>query len=240
MKKLNLTCGSCMHLSRERCFEKRCNELGKLPTSSSCSSHKPDAFALVGHEESVPRLAMVAKAIHKMSIPEIQALAAVLHNEKQTRKNGWQFYQRVYLRFTGSSNRNYLGNFAVGYVISADKDYIRVVGDSGKMFFSLVNDKNSDTIFSVERFRSLQSEMTKKKHFVDPESTRAIPRANIQRLDDVLNSDEQVNKKLTKFKTKSDDLVAIIDRMSRGLAPTKKVKTESRKSVGEIVLDWRA
>ena len=242
MKK-NLSCGSCLFLNRDRIFEKKCSELGRLPSSKSCGSYVPDAFLLAGSQEKVNRLKLVSSAIHGMSLTEIQSLAALLHAEKSTRKAGWTFYQRVIVRYSGSSSSNYFSNFAVGFVVYADKDVVRIVGKSGAMMLTAMNIKDSDTVYTLERFKPIAAEMTAKKKFVDSTSSCASHGgAYVRPLDDAIGSDSNVNKKVTVAKTKTDDLVSIIDKMSRGFS----VKTSGRSGSGrrsgssEISMDWRA
>lgn len=240
MKKLNLTCGSCLYLNRDKVFEKKCVELGKVPTSKSCSAHKADAFQLIGKPRSIARLSHIAKGIHGMSASELQALAALIAAERHTQKYGWRFFQRVYVRLLGSSASNYFSNFAVGYVVSADKEYVRIVGDSGKLMVTAMNDHFKghapSTVYTVEEFKKLAAEMTKKGRFTDnTNSTRVV--MSVRKLDDVLASDEPINKKLSKSTTKTDDLVAIVSKMSLGFSPRAK-KSRSRKS-SELVMDWQ-
>ena len=216
MKKLSLNCGSCLFLNNDKIFERKCGELGKLPTSKGCGSHRSNPFLLIGDSSKLHRLQQLSTAIRDMSNNELQALAALLNAERHTRKYGWKFYQRVYIRYTGSGNANYFSNFAVGHVVYADKDTVRIVGNSGKMLVSAINEKTGTTVYTVERFKELSAEMTKKRQFTDPsfQSTGVI-RAPAK-LDDVLGDDRPLSKKLIKSKTKADDLVSIVAKMSMG------------------------
>jgi hypothetical protein len=236
VKKLSLNCGSCLYLNRDKIYEKRCTELGKLPTSKCCASHKPDVFSLIGDEEKVSKLSLVSKAIVGLGNSELQALAALLANERNTRKYGWRFYQKVYIRYTGDSTSNYLSNFAVGYVVSADKDTVRVVGESGVLMVSAINEKDSATVYTLERFQELSRSMVKAGKKIDPKSL--IQKPFVQKLDAVLDSNTPISKKLVKSKTRTDDLVAIIAKMSKGLDIRSKKK--SRDATTEIVMDWRS
>lgn len=237
MKKQSLNCGSCIFLGRERAFERKCTELGKLPSSKSCATYKPDVFTLCDGRPKVKRLGVIANAIHELTPSELQTLGAVLHAERTTRKFGWRFYQRVYIRFTGQAGANYFSNFAVGHVVYADKDYIRIVGDSGKLMVTAVNDGSSSTIYTLEQFKVLSAQMTKAKHFNDPrreledtKHTMAVP------LDDILDSDKPLGRKLVKSKARTDDLVSLISKLSNGIMrPTRKsIKGQSK----EIVMSY--
>ena len=248
MKKLSLNCGSCLFLNREKVFEKKCVELGKLPSSKACGSYVPDAFILAGSPERVNRLKMVSSAIRGMSLTEIQSLAALLHAEKSTRKAGWSFYQRVIVRYTGTSSSNYFSNFAVGFVVYADKDVVRIVGQSGKMMITAMNCKDGDTVYTLDRFKVLAADMTKRKRFVDTTNAGAARGGSYVRpLDDAIGSENKVSKKITVSKTKTDDLVAIIAKMSMGFGGARNGARRNTRSgagrragSGEISMDWRA
>lgn len=240
MRKQKLNCGSCVFLKRERAFERKCEEFGKLPSSSSCASYKPDVFTLCDERPKVDRLKTVAAAIQMLSLTELQTLGAVMHAERTTRKFGWKFYQRVYVRYTGQAGANYFSNFAVGYVVYADKDYIRIVGESGKLMVTAVNDGSTSTVYTVEQFKVLSAQMTKAKNFTDPRrDIEDSKRATISTLDDIVESDKPLGKKLSKSKSKTDDLVSLIAKLSNGImSPKKKKKPAARGRSQEIVMSY--
>lgn len=241
MKKQSLTCGSCLYLEHDRIFEKKCLELGKLPSSKCCNSHLPNGFLLAGSEVKVDRLKLVSTAIRGMSLTEIQALAALLLAEKNTRKAGWKFYQRVVVRYTGGATSNFFNNFAVGYVVHADKDNVRIVSASGKMTVTAMNDPEGETVYTIARFKKLAAEMTRKGNFCDPNSNSHWVSPRPVSLDDALVSERRLNKKLKSSKTRTEDLVAIISRMSNGLSPTRPKKPAASRghTGGQLVMDWR-
>lgn len=239
MSKLSLNCGSCLFLNRERCFERRCADLGKIPTNKACGTHKPDMFNLVGTHQKIDRLHKMAEAIHGMSANELQTLSAVLHAEKNTRKAGWRFMQKVYVRYIGSSSRNYLSNFLVGYVLYADKEYVRIVGDSGKVFLSVMNEKNGDTVYTVSQFNELRSAMIAANKRVDPESSYVGARGFVSKLDKVVEQDRPLRKQVVKGRSSEDDLVSIVSRMARGvLGRSSQARRQSSKEGAEISLKW--
>lgn len=233
MTKLNLTCGSCLFLNRDKVFQHKCSELGKIATSKACASHKADAFQVIGSEQAVSRLSHMSSAMRDLSVAQLQAMAALLLGERTTRKHGWRFYQRVYIRMSGSASSNYLNNFAVGYVVSADKEYVRIVGESGKTMISALNDPDSTTVYTVARFKPLREEMVKNKQFHDLTSVRS---SYVRPLDDFLESDKPVSKAVTKSKTREDDLCSIVAKLAAGvsLKPARRSKSKS----GELAMDW--
>lgn len=186
-------------------------------------------FSLAGNYKKMDRLVKLAECLYGMTANEIQALGSVLQAEKNTRKNGWSFFQKVYIRFAGSSDRNFISNFVVGRVVYADKEYVRVIGASGKMFITAMNDKESTTLYTVDRFNQLRDKMLNEKKFVDPK-VAYIPQSAengiVSNLDDVASKDVALRKPLSKSRSSSDDLVSIVSRMSRGLLGKERKTTK--------------
>lgn len=237
MKQHQLNCGSCLYLNRERCFERRCSDLGKLPTNKACGTYKPDMFTLVGSGQKIDRMHKMAEAVHGMTATELQTLGAVLHAERNTRKAGWKFMQKVYVRYTGASNRNYLSNFLVGYVLYADKEYVRIVGESGKMFLSVLNTDEGTTLYTVAKFKEVREAMQANKKFVDPEASPDYAHAHIAKLDAIMAIDPPMRKQVKKSKANEDDLVSIVSRMARGIigrSSTAKRKKKQSEEGSEI------
>ena len=232
--KKNLNCGSCSGLIRDRILEARCSELGRLPSSKACGSHSPDVFSLVGDEDKIMNLEAVSELMAQMSSNDLQVLGALMLREKHTRKHGFQFRQRVYVRIRGASNSNYLSNFVVGYILDATKDSIRVIGESGKTTITAINDKNSETVYTVERFNKLRMEMLAAGRRVDPDiATEQQRLENKQKFASILPLDEAVEKGIVDKKRKAsrDDLVSMVSRLGRGQLKRKDKDSTPGKSV---------
>ena len=214
--KKQLQCGSCVGLVRSPVLEVPCNQVGKLPTSRSCGSHQPDVFTLAGGEEKVNLMLTIADVMARMSVNDLQILASLMLNEKTTRKHGFKFKQKVYLRVQGQTNSNYLSNFAVGYVLDANKDTVRLIGESGTMSVSCLNEKDSCTLYTVARFNVLREQMLKDRKFIDPAVQKIIIPApketNVKTLDAAF--DDGLLKK--KSRKERGDLVSLVSRLSKG------------------------
>jgi hypothetical protein len=230
--KKNLNCGSCTFLLREKVFEERCSELGRIPTSKACGSHAPDVFSLVGDEDRLQNLETIGTLMAQLSNNDLQILGAMFIREKQTRKNGFHFREKVYIRIRGASNRNYLSNFAVGYVLDATKETVRVIGESGATTISAINDKDSDTLYSVKRFNELRRKMIEAGNRTDPDMLDEQQRLEQKaKYSSVLPIDEAVNagiidKKEAKRKNPKDDLVSLVSRLGRGHLKRRKEESE--------------
>ncbi len=223
---MKVNCGSCLHLNGEKVFEAKCIELGKLDQSVACASHTPDAFSLIGDSDSmVYDLSKLGATLKLMTIRDCQILASLLLNEKKTRRAGFFFMQKVYVRVSGRSGRNYVKNFALGYVLDANKDTVRIVSASGRT--AVVLPIGSDALYTVKAFQPIRTEMYANRKYVDPDvevgnAKIARAAAEMANLDDadslgLLESSISKKRKIKKIKKGSEDLVSFVARLTRGI-----------------------
>ena len=158
-----------------------------------------------------------------MSNPDIQVLVGLLLQEKTTRKQGFYFHQKLYVRYRGTL-RNYFSNFMVGYVLYATKEYVMVVGDSGKTVFRLINEPNSNSFYTVEQFRPMRAEMSAKKMFIDPQidkdnASLYAKQGSVTPVD-LIEEDMLRSRSVSKVRRKDietpDDIVTMVRRAERG------------------------
>lgn len=234
--KCSLNCGSCLFLEKERTFETPCIAQGRLPTSKACGSYKPNAYLLVGNTLKNDRVEKLADAIHGMTATELQALGALMHAERTTRKYGWRFHQKVYVRIAGSSDRNYLNNFVSGRVLFADKETVRVIGENGKTCLTLINEKTGTTLYTVERFNEIRAQMLEANKRKDPVKMSQV-RPVVQDLDHI--PEEKITNKAVRRDRSRDDLVSIVSRMQRGVvARPERRRKKKTGGGGEIKMNW--
>ena len=227
-QKKNLQCGSCANLLRNKVFDAKCFDLGRIPSSRSCSSHHPDAFALVTSEEKVTNLLDIAHLMSRMSPNDLQILAGLMLREKVTRKAGFKFLQKVYVRVQGNGNATYMNDFAVGYVLDATKDLVRITGENGNLVVTAMNDPNSLTLMTTERFAEVRAHMVRNKLFTNPQSINNIPQSAFR--DDAVMPLDKVDDKFLQRKTNGssvkrapkDDLVSLIGKLGKGLIRPRK------------------
>ena len=218
--KKHLQCGSCLHLKNEKCFDKPCFDLGKLPQTRSCASYKANHQLIVGNQEQEARLYHLVHALSGMGPSELQALAGLIAETARTRKNGWNFLEKVYIRYRGDSTRNYASNFMLGYVVYADKDSVKIIGESGKTFATYINEKNGNTLYNAKRFAELRKHFKESKQHIDPKITQedsvlASRRGEIADFDEVVARKKTGKKQVQK--ASKNDLVSIVSRMQRGM-----------------------
>jgi hypothetical protein len=208
---------------------------------------------LISEGGKFDRLKALSSAIYDLTATELQALGAVMQAERVTRKHGWRFMQKVYVRYTGSSSRNFFSNFAIGYVAYADKECLRIFGINGKAFVTILkgSDGYGNSVYTVKQFKEMREKMVAQKQFVDPAieiEREQWNRARVLKLDDLLDEPAKIrNRKIKPSKAREDDLVSIIGRVGRGLIGTRTKNAssssgptnhqEARRPV-TITVDW--
>jgi len=211
---------------RDKVFESRCSDIGKLPSSKSCGAYIPDAFSLVSGEEKINNLLDIAQLMSTLSSSELQIFAGLMLREKITRRSGFSFLQKVYIRIQGNGNQFYMNDFIVGYVLDADRERVRIIGETGVTCVTAINDLQSLTLYTSARFAPLRAEMVSKQHFMNPKNVR---RSTDQYDDSVAELDKVDTKMLaarrTLRKSEPDDLTSFAKKLGRGLFREKRQST---------------
>ena len=224
-----LNCGGCAGLMRDRVFETRCTELGRIPTSKACKQFVPDAMTLMQDQERrMESFLDMAQVFRSMSPNDMQIFGALLVNERKTRKAGFSFLEKVYVRVQGQAGRNFMHNFAMGYVLDADKEQIRIISESAKTMIVLPNEKISNSLYTVRQFATIRAEIVDGKKWTDPEVVKSDARmsaaiANLDQADaaGMLDTPIAARRKIKKVKEK-DDLVSFVAKMNRGIVKTRR------------------
>ncbi len=214
---------------RDKVFEAKCVELGRIPSSKACKQHVPDAFTLMQEQESrVTSLADMGLVLRRMSPNDLQILAALMMNERKTRKAGFFFMEKVYIRVAGAAGRNFLSNFVIGYVLDANKETLRIVSETARTAVVLPNEKNSTSVYTVKQFVPIRKEIAEGKKWVDQEVVKANTRSHVQIVDldqadaaGLLETPTTSRRKIKKVKQR-DDLVSFVAKLNRGVIKTRK------------------
>lgn len=173
-----LTCGECAGLTRERLItgsKTSCKADGMLPSHKACPKFKPDVYRLAEVVSTggnvMQELAYIAGGL---TPKQLKIFGAAMLNETLTRKNGFSFYQKVFIRYRGTARSNYLSNFFAGRILTADESTVRVCSDDGKVIFTYENTGSAGpSLYTVDEFEPLRVLMLKKGYIVDPEHERA-------------------------------------------------------------------
>ena len=174
--KTKIRCGQCSGLERDNLVNgSRCSEQGMLPTSKPCGSFRPDSFSVADEVQQNGALLALAHLISKIPSAKLDLVAAMIQNDKKTRKQKMCFGQRVYVRYRGLANANYMSNFMQAFILDAGKDYIRIMSRDGSCTLTYENDGNGlsgPAIYSKAAFDKLRAVMVEKGNEVDPDEER--------------------------------------------------------------------
>lgn len=256
LKSLQPLCGDCVGLKKERlipdCKETCCN-LGKVGTSRTCphfiSDHdkvKP-LYGKAGFEQLI--------AIFKdLPTESLRNLAGVLYQEHKTRKFGFFFGQKVYVRYRGTSKSDYMSNFMTARVFSVNAEFVRLTSDDGRclMTYALSSLEEGGVIYTVDDFDKLRSSMIKRGRLVDPNVEKQTAKrlrceeayelnlvtdslnGNITTIDTVFKENKLPRRK----SKKTIDLVDLVNGMVEGHDVSRDSKTYKKtKRTGDSTFD---
>lgn len=185
-----MRCGDCSRLEDEKLNEHFCNESGRLPASKACTSFTPNFFPVAKNDMEMDALDQFAGAIQGMSVKTLRVIAGILLREPVTRKHGYHFMEKVYVRYQGGTSDNFLSNFCVCYVIDATKDRIRLVGASNRVIVTLYRPTLS--IYSEHAFSAMRKEMRMNNRLFDPAIAKFARNFDLRRqiigLDDLVET----------------------------------------------------
>ena len=165
-------CGDCSGFECEQLLQGKpvCSKGDKIRTSEICPSFRPDTRPVQQSD-----LQLIGTLIEKLDKPALRALSVLLHGASKAQKRGLKFMQRVYVRYRGIANRNYLSNFMECYILAADHAYIRLTSLDGRCALTY-NEECFPHIFTEEDFSVLKQEMLSKGNLVDPDVESLIVR----------------------------------------------------------------
>lgn len=182
-------------------------------------------YSVASIEQQQTDLEMLATVMSHMSPRQLDVLAGLAHTERKTRKMGWRFYERVYIRYVGPANSNYLSNFLVARILDVDDTTIRMIGEDkkGRVFISYEHDGkgNSDSVYRAKDFAELRRKMIDEGKRVD---TRYLNRmapssqqGNVATFDEAVAAHALNEEKLTRRSSAREDLVTLVSNMSRSM-----------------------
>jgi len=168
-------CGDCSGFADERLLEKCksvCGKADKIETSEACPSFAPAVRKLTPVSQNAnfePMVEMIA------ALPDdsLRVMASILYNEKRTRKAGFFFGQKVYVRYRGANGSNYLSNFMIAHVMYVSNEHYRLMSMDGRCVLTF-GIQCAPNIFTVEKFAALRQKMLKKNKLVDPDVERLL------------------------------------------------------------------
>ena len=182
-----------------------------------------------------------ARLVDELPDSKLRALGVLLLNEANTRNQDHHMGEKVYVRYRGRANTNYISNFMIAYIMSARKDSIRLMSSDGKICITL-NGPAMKTVYSIDDFEPLRKQMISKGRFADPEVHRALQKslrcqeeyelglydeANTETIP-TIDTVFKTNKIRKSSRTSDTDLVAIVNAIEN-LHDAKTVDVERKK-----------
>jgi len=162
--KLDVRCGNCYHFCHQRAprFSDVCEKIGILKIGRPCTSFLVDAhiFDLKQNEGRDLR-----EFIGKLSSTKLALYAALLIQEKQTRRYGLRHGELVYIKIFPD---DYLSNYFRAWVIMADKRRVFVQG-TDKSFRGMFM---PDSVLDIADFIKRRADLVKTKRLIDPNLNR--------------------------------------------------------------------
>lgn len=174
LKSQKPTCGECVGFCREILKDKKlCQTVGITESSKICKSFKPNTYDLIPLVEEGKTFEAIRTLMSNIPEDKLRIVGAMFMREHLTRNAGYAMGKKVYVRYRGHANSNYLSNFFSAYILFADKDMIRVTSQDGKCCMTYVGQARS-VIYTASEFKSMRNSMVKAGRYSDPDVTRMI------------------------------------------------------------------
>lgn len=120
-------------------------------------------------------LLSLAQFVASMSDEQVRALGVIMFNESKTRKNKMRFMQKVFVRYRGAANRDYVSNFMEAYVMYANGTHYKLMSADGRCTLTY-GEHCRPVIFTDEEFAPMLAKMKQRGKLVDPDTEQLISR----------------------------------------------------------------
>lgn len=228
-----ITCGECSGFEYDKLIGGKqkvsCSvgEGAKTANCEACAKFAPDVRKLEGFVGSSGFEALT-NLITGIDGKNLKVLSALIRAESTNRKHGFAFGQKVYVRYRGRANADYMSNFMSAYVLFVNKNYLRLVGKDGRCVLTYTRD-SMPSMYTPEDFAPLRAQMEAKGRRVDPDvhSTtvkrlRHMEEMELDMVDDSragnITTIDTVFRENAGKRTKSEvyDLVRVVDDLMQG------------------------
>lgn len=170
LKNLKPRCGDCEGYCNSNLIEKQhgvCKDNGKTKLSKTCRHFQPNTIPLKDITGTTP-FELITESVAQMSDAQIRSLATLLYLEGHNRRRSYSFGQKVFVRYRGRANSNYVSNFMSAYVMSTVNGYLKVMSEDGRCTASFLL-SNENQIFTAEEYEVMRQRMVRLGRLVDPD-----------------------------------------------------------------------
>ncbi|MND94304.1 hypothetical protein D3C80_865170 [compost metagenome] len=108
-----------------------------------------------------------------MSDRSLRAFGLLLVNEKKTRDQGFRFMQKVFVRYRGQRNRNYVSNFLEAYVYYATPRIFKLISADGRCVMTY-DVGCRPVIYTETEFEPMYEGMLERGALLDPDTVSLI------------------------------------------------------------------
>jgi hypothetical protein len=164
-------CKDCVGFNRYAKYDDLCEKLGVQSYSKPCSRFDPDPKKL-----GVSDIKLLAEVIDGMATARIPLITSMLNREHITRTNGFHMGQKVYVRVLQGSG-DYLSNYGIAKVISADSKYVHVQGKGG--FRASVYHVS---VLTLEQFEKKRRRLQKAGKLKDPNLKKPQTKTSLKKV----------------------------------------------------------
>lgn len=171
LKNLKPRCGDCEGFCNSNLIERQkgvCKDNGKTKLSKTCRHFQPNIIPLKDITGTTP-FELLTESIAQMSDAQIRSLATLLYLEGHNRRRSYSFGQKVFVRYRGRANSNYVSNFMSAYVMSTVNGYLKVMSLDGRCTASFLL-SNENQIFTAEEYEVMRQKMVRLGRLVDPDT----------------------------------------------------------------------
>lgn len=171
LKNLKPRCGDCEGYCNSNLIEKQhgvCKDNGKTKLSKACRHFQPNTIPIKDITGTTP-FELITESVAQMSDAQIRSLATLLYLEGHNRRRSYRFGQKVFVRYRGRANSNYVSNFMSAYVMSTVNGYLKVMSEDGRCTASFLL-SNENQIFTAEEYEVMRQRMVRLGRLVDPDT----------------------------------------------------------------------
>lgn len=171
LKNLKPRCGDCEGYCNSNLIEKQhgvCKNNGKTKLSKACRHFQPNTIPIKDITGTTP-FELITESVAQMSDAQIRSLATLLYLEGHNRRRSYRFGQKVFVRYRGRANSNYVSNFMSAYVMSTVNGYLKVMSEDGRCTASFLL-SNENQIFTAEEYEVVRQRMVRLGRLVDPDT----------------------------------------------------------------------
>jgi hypothetical protein len=157
---LDVRCGQCYHFAKERAtrYSDVCSKLGVLPLGRPCVAYLANVNSMSLHTDEGKTFAEI---LDKIPTSKLTAFAALINQERTTRRFGFRHGQQVYVRIFPDE---YISNYVKVWIMLVSKNRVLVQGVKTDFRGSFLK----TSILTQEQFEVKRKALRARRRIIDP------------------------------------------------------------------------